>query len=128
MAALISPTDDVTVVDGPLAGALAHVLSVDEAQRTAQLRLWIRRPDGSWCRAVAVLHLEQLELDAVDAPRCEPAVKAPRGRPRVIGDDVVCAVREMYATGTYSHAAIAQTFGISKSSVTLILRRASAGD
>jgi hypothetical protein len=116
--------DDVIINAGPLNGALARVLSVDEAARTGYLRLWVANPDGSLRRALAVLELRHLEVSS-DVRRWEypkPA-KTGRGRPRTIDNDKISAIYELDASGRYSRASIAEQVGVSKSSVAAILKR-----
>ena len=119
--------DDVTITAGPLSGVAGRVLAADAQFRTAHVRVWIAS-QGAPRKALAVVSYDDLDVLGRDAPRARFEPERPRrGRPRLISDERVRAIQAMYATGRYSQAAVAQAHRVSKSSVALLVKRATEG-
>jgi hypothetical protein len=118
----LAPGTKVKIISGDLRGTSGRVVSVDEKAGTAYLRLWVYRQDGSMRGALAVLALRDVRL-AERQQRYPKVTRSSRGRPRTINDQTVRVIHDLYQSGLYSHASIALRLGVSKSSVTAILKR-----
>jgi len=64
--------------------------------------------------------------NSVHAPPTPVRPVAPRGRPRQVTREMSERMFNMYASGQYTHAAIATALGVSKSTVSHYLRQAPA--
>jgi hypothetical protein len=118
------PGDRVTIGDGPMEDSVGQVLTIDRNGDTAQVHVWIVQGEQSR-RALAVVTLSLLRWSDDDLSEAErDGFTRRRGRPRLIDDEQVATMQEMYETGTYSHAQIARAIGVSKSSVAHHLKQA----
>ena len=111
----------VEVTAGCAAGRVGTLLSLDPEQGVAQVRFRLVDGCGYWRSGVAVVAVSEIRVaDAKSAPK--------RGRPRIITDDMLEKIAAMYETGKYSHAAISAVLGVSKTSVSEILRKRAAAN
>jgi hypothetical protein len=118
------PGEEVMIGDGPLSGSIGQVIRTDPRANTAQIEVSITK-QGRPRRGIAVVTLSLLRSpDATDRPVLVEPDPPRRGRPRVITDQKIEAIRAMYESGSYSHSDIATSLGISKSSVAHYLRQA----
>ncbi len=105
--------------EGPARGLVGEVLTVDDSDRLAQVRVRIGEEPGRCRFGVAVVSLANLH---VPGSRSHYTSRPQRGRPRSISAETVEKIARMHETGSYSHAMIAAALGISKTSVANYLR------
>jgi DNA-binding NarL/FixJ family response regulator len=116
-----STGDLAEIGDGPAQGLVGEVLAVDDDNHVAQVRIRIAQANGQFVSGVAVVSLTDLH---VPGSRARYSSRPQRGRPRSITSETAESIVQMYATGEYSHAMIAQALGVSKTSVANYLRQA----
>jgi len=119
----LGPGDTATIGDGPLRGTPAEIITVDEAANLAQVRVRVR-VGGHLRSGVAVVVYNLLHIpNSVHVPPAPVRQVAPRGRPRQVTPEMAERMFNMYASGQYTHAAIATALGVSKSTVSHYLRQ-----
>jgi hypothetical protein len=123
VAARLDEGDRVIIGDGPAAGMVGELVSIDFDTDLAQVRVmvpvpWGVRP-GTAVVTARALRPARPRLDEL----VEPVTMPRRGRPRIISEETVEKIERLYETGIYSHADIAGIVGVSKSSVTSYLKR-----
>ena len=119
--------DRVRIGEGPAKGLIGAVLSTDLVARSAYVKIYVPGLLGDEPRAgVAVVSLGNVERVCEEGGFLsdDPPPRG-RGRPRLISDEQIQHMCELYRSGLYSRADIAFILGVSTSSVATWLRKRS---